>query len=288
MSLLDKLRNFIEEPPPPYAFEIGPAGLATWQLSRGLQFAAIEGLDRDPDPEILAALLRRMAPNTNGNRRRPATVILPDSAARLSLLDFDTFPRKPEEQEALVRMRMKRTVPFDIETAIVRYQVENKLSAGINVIALAIAFEKLAPYEAAFRNAGFHAGFITTSALAVAELVEPNTVLLKLSGNQLTLEFFEYSQLRLYRGLELETPTVDSVLDILDPSLAFLEDELHLRPARVDFCGLEELAPALSQHLSSQWTLPSEPLRTTFEGRTQNVDEYQAGLLGYLKARGAN
>ncbi|MDX2268997.1 MAG: hypothetical protein NW208_12880 [Bryobacter sp.] len=285
MSFLAKLRALVEEPPPQYAFEIGPAGLAIWQAGRGLQFAAIEGLDREADSTLLEALLRRHAPNANGHRR-PAAVILPDSAARVSLLDFDTFPRKAEEQLGLVKLRLKRTVPFDIESAVCTYQVDSKADPKVNVLAEAIALEKIAPVETAFRNAGFHPGFITVSSLAMAQLVEPHTAFLKLSGNHLSLGYFDDSRLRLYRDLELDSPSLDAVLDIVDPTLAYLADVLQLKPSRIDHCGLEELAAPLTEHLAANWELTLAPLRARVEGRTQAVDEFNAGLVGYLAGQG--
>lgn len=277
MSLLDKLRNALEEPPPKYAFEVGPAGLAIWHQSRGHQFAAIEGLDRDPDAEALASLIRRNTPTVNGNKRRPAALILPDSCARLSLLDFDTFPRKAEEQLALIRFRLKRTVPFDIDAALVRYQVESRSGEGVNVVAAAISLEKLAPYETAFRNAGFHPGFITLSSLSMANLAAPNTAIMKLNGSHFTFSYFEDDKLRLYRGLDLESASIEEILNVVDPTMAYLEDELHRKPHKIEACGLDDFNQVLDQHFSETWRLPYATLR---------ADEYNAGLYGYLAAMG--
>jgi type IV pilus assembly protein PilM len=277
MSLVDKIRNWVEEPPPKYAFEIGPAGLAIWHQERGHQFAAIEGLDRDPDAEILAALLRRNAPAANGNKRRPAALILPDSCARLALLDFDNFPRKAEEQLALIRFRLKRSVPFDVDTAIIRYQTESKEANSVNVVAAAISIEKLAPYETAFRNAGFHPGFITLASLSMSNLAAPDTALMKLSGSHFTFSYFEGEKLRLYRGLDLESATLAEILNVVDPTIAYLEDELQRKPLRIEGCGLEDFNRELTEHFSRQWNLSYGTLR---------ADEYNAGLYGYLASMG--
>ena len=51
-------------------------------------------------------------------------MILPDYAARVSVLDFDSFPSTPEEQLSLVRFRVKKTIPFDIDSAAVSYYVQ--------------------------------------------------------------------------------------------------------------------------------------------------------------------
>ena len=48
-------------------------------------------------------------------------MILPDYAARVTVLDFDAFPSVAEEQASLVRFRVKKTIPFDIDSAAVSY-----------------------------------------------------------------------------------------------------------------------------------------------------------------------
>src|SRR5579863_475924 len=130
MSLLDTIRRLITDPPPGFVFEISPGGIAYGIPSapENVGFRALnEGVlaispltDNVKEPEAFAEGLAQTFPDLNGNKKpRPAALILPDYSSRLQVLDFDTFPAKPEEQQALVRFRMKKTVPFDIETAAV-------------------------------------------------------------------------------------------------------------------------------------------------------------------------
>ena len=58
----------------------------------------------------------RAAANAGG-----AVLILPDFCARVAVLEFDSFPTDPKEQLSLVRFRMKRSVPFDVESAAVSF-----------------------------------------------------------------------------------------------------------------------------------------------------------------------
>ena len=49
-------------------------------------------------------------------------MILPDYAARVTVLDFDSFPTIAEEQASpRARFRVKKTIPFDIDSAAVSY-----------------------------------------------------------------------------------------------------------------------------------------------------------------------
>src|SRR5215469_10596794 len=46
---------------------------------------------------------------------RDVVVIVPDAAIRVLLLDFDTLPTKAQEIDAVIRFRLKKSLPFDVE-----------------------------------------------------------------------------------------------------------------------------------------------------------------------------
>src|SRR5690242_19874943 len=108
MSLLKTISRLVKDPPPEHIFELSEAGIA-YSRHGETGFQAFEPgvlvvsplADNLVQANAVAAALARIAP-PNGNKRRPATVILPDYAARVSLLDFDSFPSSPDEQLPLV------------------------------------------------------------------------------------------------------------------------------------------------------------------------------------------
>ncbi len=55
-------------------------------------------------------------------RSKDVIAILPDAAVRVVLLDFDTLPASREEAEAVVRFRLKKSLPFDVDKAKISYQ----------------------------------------------------------------------------------------------------------------------------------------------------------------------
>ncbi len=79
--------------------------------------------DNIHQPQAVREVIRALAP-PNGHRKRRAALILPDYCARIAVLDFDNFPTDPHEQMALLRFRMKKSVPFDVDSAIVSYAVQ--------------------------------------------------------------------------------------------------------------------------------------------------------------------
>src|SRR5664279_4487868 len=107
--MLDKLKSLLQEAPPAMAFEISEAGIA--------------------------AAVRSLAGTQAARKRRDIALILPDFSARISVLDFDSFPKDPKEQASLVRFRLKRSVPFDVESAAMSYWAQNGEKGKTDVVA---------------------------------------------------------------------------------------------------------------------------------------------------------
>src|SRR5947207_3115678 len=76
---------------------------------------------RQPDAVISA--LRETLGNV-GARSRDLIVVLPDAAVRVALLDFETLPDKHDEAEGVVRFRLRKSLPFDVDKAKVSYQAQ--------------------------------------------------------------------------------------------------------------------------------------------------------------------
>jgi type IV pilus assembly protein PilM len=99
-------------------------------------------------------------------RGREVTLVVPDAAARVLLLDFDELPAKTAEALPVVRFRLKKLLPFDADDAAVSYQVMATTRDGMQVLAVAMPAEVLADYESVVREAGFEPGAVLPSTLA--------------------------------------------------------------------------------------------------------------------------
>ncbi len=286
MAIWNSISRLAKHPPPAHIFELSAAGVAYSHgadtgfapLPAGaLEVSPVEDNVRQLDA-ITPVLGQFVA--VRGARRRTAAVLLPDACARVSVLDFDAFPETPAEQLSLVRFRVKKTIPFDIESASVGYYVQRggakhgKGQGKTEVVAVTIAHEILARYEALFRNAGFHPGDVTISALAALNLYKGQeaAVLARLAGDTLTVMVTAAGKLRLFRCLALEEASDEEIRGVLYPTFAYAEDELGMPVRRLILCGFDQ-APA---------GLPceSEPLR----GRFGVAGAFNAGLLGYMEA----
>ncbi len=147
------------------------------------------------------------------DRSRYISVVIPDTAARVLLLDFDEFPAKPAEALAVVRFRLKKLLPFEVENGVVSYQVMSAARGAIRVLAVAIPCDVLAEYEGAVTAAGFLPGAVLPSTLAaVAGILDPATPALIVNAGPevVTTAIVNGDVLLLHRTIELAGDALDA------------------------------------------------------------------------------
>lgn len=281
MPFLGRFSALVKDPAPSLVFELSEAGIAYARAGQPgfepfpegtLRVSPLE--DNLLRTDVVSALVGKIAGPANSRKRRPATVILPDYAARVSVLDFDSFPSSQEEQAPLVRFRVKKTVPFDIDAAAVSYFPQPVSgSKKVEVVAVTVALEIVARYEALFRNANLHPGEVTTATLAALNLHRESgtAVIAKLAGKVLTVAVTSHGRLKLFRCLALDEASNDEILAVLQPTFAYVEDELGEKTAKIVISGFTQPPQGLD--------IPVEPLRSSFG----TPGGYNAGLLGYLE-----
>src|SRR3984957_7627068 len=284
--------NLLQDPPPTHAFELSEEGLAYAPVAEPslAEFSyftpgvlLVSPLhDNIQQPQVLLDHILALAP-ANGQRKRRAAVILPDYCARVAVLDFDTFPTDLEEQQALVRFRLKKSVPFEVDTAVVSYiQQPRAGKAKMEALAAVIASDIVVQYEAPFRAAGFHPGLITTSSLAALNLLAPDgiTLLVKLSGRVLSVLVLQESAVNLTRCIEMEGGRLEDIESVLHPTIAYVEDELKARPKQIWLAGFEGELEQLGPRWENEWGVAVQGIRSRFgQPGPGNV-----GLLGYLES----
>ncbi|HTW64928.1 MAG TPA: hypothetical protein VME17_09950 [Bryobacteraceae bacterium] len=288
------LANLLKDPPPTHAFELSEEGISFASAAGPARavFAAFEpGVllvspvhENIQQPHVLLEHIRALVP-ANGRKRR-AVVILPDYCARVAVLDFDTFPSHAEEQQALVRFRLKKSVPFEVDTAVVSYVEQPRKSgakdAKIEILAAVMSSEIVQQYEAPFRAAGFHPGLVTTSSVAALNLLAADgiTLLVKLSGRVLSVLVLQDDAVKLTRCVEMDGAGVTDIESVLHPTIAYVEDELKSRPQVIWLAGFGAELGELAARWESEWGVSVQPIRSRFGTPNRN----NSGLLGYLES----
>jgi type IV pilus assembly protein PilM len=184
-------------------------------------------------------------------RARDVVTILPDAAVRVALLDFETLPEKREEAEAVVRFRLKKSLPFDVDKARVSYQVQpGNSSKELKVIAAVALASVLDEYEAAFRDSGYAPGVVLPSMLAALGAVDAArpTLVVKVDPLTTSIAIMERQQLLLFRTLENARGlniTGEQLAEDVYPSVVFFQDTYKLDVERVYVAGLPHSEVAL-------------------------------------------
>jgi type IV pilus assembly protein PilM len=277
--------EILKDPPPEFAFEIAADGIA---MSRTRPPSALQRVPLAPgilipspvkdnvtDADELARVVRTLVPAGSGRGRRTAALILPDNSLRLAVLDFETLPPKDEDRLSLIKFRLKKTLPFDVDEAALSWFVQT----GNKALAAVAPVEVIARYEAPFRAAGLHPGLVTCSSLALLELLprDGSQLVAHLSPGALTVLALRDGVVTLARTLELAANTTDYLDEVsadLYPTLIYLEDQAgHQRPDKLILAGFGAIAGAAATRLAIELDIPVEVL-----------DADNPGLTGYLKS----
>ena len=229
---------------PVYAF----AALRPGALSPGV--AGTNVMVPDAVADALRSAIEQVSP-----RNRSVTLIVPDMAVRVFVLDFDSFPAKPAEAMPVLRFRLRKMVPFDAEHAALSYQVLAQPSAEpVKVLVTVMPGPVLAEYEAAVRAAGFEPGAVLPSGLAALAAVSPAEAALaaNLSSAALTTSITRGDDLLLYRTIDLPEDNAARVAEVqrsVAVAAAYYEDKVGSHPRHLHYAGavpVQEFARAVS------------------------------------------
>jgi type IV pilus assembly protein PilM len=212
----------------------GFAALRPGVLAAGLQTPNFS------DRAAVAAALRQ-ALDEISIKESQVTVVIPDAAVRVLLLDFDVLPSKAVEALPIIRFRLRKLVPFEVEDAAVSYQVMPGKPGLVRVIVAVSPAAVLAEYESAVREAGYEPGVVlpsTMAALAALNSEEPALVINR-NGSSVTTAITRQNELLLHRTLELT--------------------EKEWSPEENSFNSAEELQQSVTVAVACFWENPNTP-----------------------------
>jgi type IV pilus assembly protein PilM len=192
-------------------------------------------------------------------RTHDVIAIIPDAAVRVALLEFDTLPSDSDEAASVVRFRLKKTLPFDVDKASVSYHTQ-KSDSGVRVVAAIALASVIEDYEAAFREAGFSPGVVLPSMLAAlgAAAGERPTLVVKVDARTTSIAILNDNQLQLFRTLENTrgvTISGEQLAEEVYPSVVFFQDTYQLNIEKIFVAGISDLgsaAPALQSQTGAE------------------------------------
>ncbi len=209
--------------------------LAAGTVTPGLQQANVVARD------ALVAAVRESLTAVAG-RSRDITLVIPDASTRILLLDFDTLPDKAEDADSVVRFRLKKSLPFDVDASAVsfdRYPADN----GVRVVVAVSPKSVVEEYEGVVRDAGYNPGAVLPSMIAALGVVdgERPTMVIKVEPGTTTFAVVDQGQLKLYRSLENGGTAVtgESLVDDVNTSLVYFVDRYGTSVDRVLVTGVQ-------------------------------------------------
>lgn len=219
-------------------------------------------------------------------RAQDVMAIVPDVACRIVLLDFDALPESRAESETLIRLRLKKSLPFEIEKARVSWQAQQS-NGKPSVLAAVALGSVLQEYESLLTEAGYNPGMVLPSILASLRQVEATVPTLVIGTDSVAASLAVASDrsVLLLRVLDLalhQQPQGAQLAEDVYTSMVFFQDTYGAKVQRILVDGLAAF-PQLEKSLAEATGVHPEEL-TSAAGRD---DFSQIGSAGMGEVLGA-
>jgi type IV pilus assembly protein PilM len=161
----------------------------------------------------------------------------------------------------MIRFRLRKAVPFDVDDAAVSYRVQ-----GREVLAALSPRAVVRQYESLVEDLGYNPGMVTLSTLAGLSLVVPGSqadsgaMLIRGSGAQVTIAIHSPGRLHLLRVSEWAEQDPQELIQDVYSSAIFFQDNAHGRVERIYECGLGAERETLLTRVESDLGVAPRPL----------------------------
>jgi type IV pilus assembly protein PilM len=226
------------------------------------------------------------------------TLLVPDPVVRVFVQHFEELPRSAQEAEPILRWKLKKSVPFDVEETAISYMRQPARQGGVDVVTALARQRIIREYEGLAEAAGLYPGVVLSSALAAVSLLdgEKATLLARVSGSFLTTAIVRDGVLCGYRCTELPAHGGDVspqiLLEEIFPLVAYFQDTWGENIDSVRIAGLGGRLPEFVVPLEAEFRCGVGALlhRAISEGRIPPdaqplADREVDGLIGWMLHR---
>jgi len=281
--------SWIASPPPDAAIEIAADRVTVGVIgerSGGLVVQAYAA-ERLPPGAVVPSLTSsnvhnraavvgalRAALDRAGARPRRVALVVPDLAAKVSLVRFDTLPARREDLDQLVRWQVKKASPFPIEEALVTSTPGLRGADGsAEFLVVTSRRDAIAEYEAVCDDLKIYAGLVDLATFSVVNLLLGGGDY-PAAGDWLVVHLRpEYTSIAIMRGPHViffrNRPEGDeaSIADLVHQTAMYYQDRLAgERFARVFLGGSGRAMGAVElarQNLEERLGVAVEPIDPT-------------------------
>jgi type IV pilus assembly protein PilM len=294
-------------PHPPIAIEIAGDRIAGARITRtgGLDGFAVESIPAGtivPSAVETNVVSQAAAKTAIANicdrlraRDEDAVLLLPDPVVRVFVQHFDQFPRSPQEAIPMLKWKLKKSVPFEVDETLISYMRQAPREGGVDVVTALGRLRIVREYEALLENAKLHPGVVLSSTLAAISLLEERrpTLLARVSGSSLTTAIVREGVLCGYRCTELPAAghqlTPQMLLDEIYPVAAYYQDTWQEGIQLVNVAGLGNRLPEFVAPLETEFHCQVRSLlhSAVSDGRLNQesrplADRELEGLVGWM------
>jgi type IV pilus assembly protein PilM len=234
-----------------------------------------------PQPEAVRSVLRRIFGRVEPGGA-PVALLVPDPVVRVFILPFDTLPRRASDALPLLRWRLKKSVPFDVEDTVVSWMRQGGREGGLEVVTAVARQPIIREYETLIEPFGARAGVVLSSTLATLPLLEERgaTLLVRLCGKILTTVIVRGANLCVYRSMEVRSDSAmlepRAMLDEVFPAVAYYQDSWGTTIDRARLSGFGVKEDLFGRALAEEMKIPVGSIADaeeihSLEGETRNL-----------------
>jgi type IV pilus assembly protein PilM len=242
-DLVRRVSRWMEATPhPQVAIEISPERVAGARFARtgSLHGFAIENL---PAGALVPSAVETNMANAAavksavsavctrlGAKDEDVALLLPDPVIRVFVQHFEDFPRTSEEAIPMLRWKLKKSVPFEVDETLLSYMRQAPRVDGVDVVTAIARLRIIREYEGLVEQAALRPGVVLSITLAAISILEDQrpTLLARVSGTALTTAIVRQGVMAGYRCTELPTHagsvTPQMLLEEIFPLAAYYQD----------------------------------------------------------------
>lgn len=311
-DLVRRVARWLDATPhPPLAIEIGldRVGGARWTRAGSVDSYGVEVLPPgalvpsavETNIANIAALKTAVTAICSRLRAKDESValILPDPVIRVFVQHFEDFPRSKAEADPMLRWKLKKSVPFEVDETLISYMRQAPREDGVDVVTALARLRIVREYESLVESAGLHPGVVLSSSLAAIALVDERrpTLLARVSGPSLTTAIVREGVLCGYRCTELPARGADltphMLLEDIYPVAAYYQDTWQEGIQSVRVAGLGARLAEFVRPLEEEFHCEVHSLlhSAVSDGRIPAdarplADREMDGLVGWMLHRG--
>jgi type IV pilus assembly protein PilM len=166
-------------------------------------------------------------------------VIIPDDAVRIAFLSAENLSSDPQEQQSFIRWKLKKTVPFDVDSAQVAFRALRTHARASDLLVTLSPQTIIEEYEDLFHSMGVHPGLVLPSTLAALNLLgtpATDSLFLKAGPDCITTTVFQQGRMQFYRRV-----TDVTLYDAVFPTVMYYQDKLGGKALeQLIVCGYQE------------------------------------------------